>query len=163
MLTSRLLIASIIASSLAIPSEPPSPSLATFAVDSSGVALHDYSAAPQEELQGDFFLACMAGDVPVARNMLAQGASLTLEDSHGRTPLSLAAINAKPALVAALLELGAQPDAVDKSGRTPMDAVQVLLGEAAEDWGGGASAAARRAERARDLEAVRKLLLRAGG
>ena len=130
--------------------------LATFSVDAlSGTGHHDYTAAPPAELQGDFFLACMAGDVPVVRDMLAQGASLAAPDGWGRAPLALAAINGRHQLVAALLELGADAGAADGEGRTALDAVQVLLREAGEPGSG------RDAARAGDLEAVRRLLARA--
>lgn len=125
-----------------------------FSVSSSGVSLRDYSAsAPgRESLQGDFFLAAMAGDVPEARNMLAQGARLDAEDAFGRRALALAAINGRAGLVAELLDLGADAGAVDAEGRTALDSVHMLLREAEEDGD---------AEQFKELEAVRRALRRA--
>ena len=123
--------------------------LVDFSVDPLGTSLRDYATTDAQELQGDFFLACMAGDVPEARNMLAQGARLDGEDGFGRRPLHLAAINARPELVAELLSLGADAEAVDSSGRTALDSVHLLLGEAEEEGD---------APRFAELEAVRRAL-----
>jgi ankyrin repeat protein len=130
--------------------------LAEFSIDaSSGVSLRDYSTlASHESLQGDFFLACMAGDVPEARSMLSQGARLDAEDAFGRRALHLAAINARAALAAELLSLGADAAALDSGGRTALESVQVLQGEAEE---------AGDAALFDELEAVRRVLRRQSG
>jgi hypothetical protein len=107
--------------------------IAEFSVDVGGSAQRDYSHAGAHALQGDFFLASMAGDVPEVRSMLSQGAHLEGEDALGRTALHLAAINARAELVAELLSLGAAHRAADRAGRTPLDSAQVLLGEAEEE------------------------------
>ena len=129
--------------------------LAEFSIDASGVSLRDYSTlASHESLQGDFFLACMAGDVPEARSMLSQGARLDAEDAFGRRALHLAAINARAALAAELLSLGADAAALDSGGRTALESVQVLQGEAEE---------AGDAALFDELEAVRRVLRRQSG
>ncbi|MCK6525072.1 ankyrin repeat domain-containing protein [Myxococcota bacterium] len=58
-------------------------------------------------------------DAKVARRLLDAGASVNL-DGMGRTPLHLAAANAGAPVIKALLAAGADPDAKDPQGSTPL-------------------------------------------
>eukprot|EP00043_Microstomoeca_roanoka_P016192 m.164414 g.164414 ORF g.164414 m.164414 type:complete len:131 (-) comp16408_c0_seq2:1644-2036(-) len=52
---------------------------------------------------------------------LAYPEGITVPDKHGLTPLHLAAMHGHLGHVKRLLDLGAQPSAVDKKGRTAAD------------------------------------------
>jgi hypothetical protein len=62
-------------------------------------------------------LAAFVGDLRAARALLERGASLSLTNCYGRTPLMLAAMAGHEEMVALLLSLGAAVDGVDAWGR----------------------------------------------
>ncbi|CAE7770470.1 ankrd54, partial [Symbiodinium necroappetens] len=68
----------------------------------------------------------IAGNVPTIQALMACRASLEQRDSSGATPLHYAACYAQSAVVKALLDLGADPSAVDQAGYSPW----MMVGEA---------------------------------
>jgi hypothetical protein len=66
--------------------------------------------------------AANRGDIPGVRNLLSQGAEVNARSSiELLTPLHVAVIRNAPALAAALLDQGADVNAKDGSGRTPLE------------------------------------------
>jgi ankyrin repeat protein len=67
--------------------------------------------------------AAFAGHLEIIQALLAAHADLQACDGNGRTPLALACLAdaSQPALVQRLLELGADPDIVDREGRRALD------------------------------------------
>ena len=86
--------------------------------------------------------AAMTGDLATIRDLLAADpALLDARDARGMTPLALAAWYDQPTLVAALLDLGADPDLKNDNGLTPLfsaldrgrgTAARILLDHGAE-------------------------------
>jgi ankyrin len=75
-------------------------------------------------------------DVATARLLIGAGASATLTNRYGLTPLAIAAANGNAAMIGVLLDAGADPNAFDAAGETPLmsaarvgkaDAVALLL------------------------------------
>jgi ankyrin repeat protein len=75
-------------------------------------------------------------DVATARLLIGAGASATLTNRYGLTPLAIAAANGNAAMIGVLLDAGADPNAFDPAGETPLmsaarvgkaDAVTLLL------------------------------------
>jgi hypothetical protein len=52
--------------------------------------------------------------------LLDQGAAIDARDELGRTPLMLAVMQDRPAVVRLLLARGADPNAADNAGHTPL-------------------------------------------
>ncbi len=61
------------------------------------------------------------GGVPLCRVLLDHGANVNAVTVNGETALMLAASNAKSDLVSYLLQRGADPKLMDKSGKTTLD------------------------------------------
>jgi ankyrin repeat protein len=59
-------------------------------------------------------------DLETARALVGAGASATLANRYGATPLTLALANGSPAMLALLLDAGASPNAVDAGGETAL-------------------------------------------
>ncbi|CAE6956906.1 ankrd54 [Symbiodinium natans] len=68
----------------------------------------------------------IAGNVPTIQALMACRASLEQRDSSGATPLHYAACYSQPSVVKALLDLRADPSAVDQAGLSPW----MVVGEA---------------------------------
>lgn len=64
--------------------------------------------------------ACLRGRLGCVSALLDRGASVTIADSAGRTPLCLAC-GGHPNIVEALLEKGAKVEWVDHNGIRPLD------------------------------------------
>jgi ankyrin repeat protein len=60
------------------------------------------------------------GDVTQTAALLDQGAPVDAPDEMGRTPLMLAVMQNRPAVVRLLLARGADPNAADNTGHTPL-------------------------------------------
>lgn len=92
--------------------------------------------------------------------LLAAGASVDAKNDDGETPLHLAAFSSTPDAVSVLLQAGADASAEDHWGATPLNVAVRLLGYAAEELGGEASAAENDywQDRIRDLEEIVSLL-----
>jgi ankyrin repeat protein len=66
--------------------------------------------------------AAASGDLLGLRAQLDQGADIEARDVHGRTALMLAVLNGHARLVEELLTRGADPNAADADGVTPLRA-----------------------------------------
>ena len=62
-------------------------------------------------------LAAFLGEIETSRTLLEKGASVSLVNCYGRTPLMLAAMAGHEDIVQLLLTVGAAPDGVDAWGR----------------------------------------------
>ena len=61
------------------------------------------------------------GDIDAVKKLLARGAPINVKDKHlGRNPLIMAAMNGRAEIAGILLERGADPNATDMEGWTPM-------------------------------------------
>ena len=67
----------------------------------------------------------LSTDLKVTRRLLAAGASVSAV-AYGETPLHLAAANAGPPVIKALLAAGADPNALNRHGTTPLGAACAL-------------------------------------
>jgi ankyrin repeat protein len=56
----------------------------------------------------------------VTEHLLERGASVSIPDGDGRTPLHLAAAAGRAQMIERLIALGADPNARDRDGCTPM-------------------------------------------
>ena len=65
------------------------------------------------------------GLVETARLLLAANAEVNVADKNGITPLHIAARLTQPTKIIKLLEGGADPNAVDKEGRRPVDEISI--------------------------------------
>ena len=81
----------------------------------------DVNAARVDELTA----LHLSTDLKITRRLLAAGASLTAV-GHGETPLHLAAANAGPPVIKALLAAGADPNALNRHNNTPLGAACAL-------------------------------------
>ncbi len=79
----------------------------------------------------DLFAAAQAGNVAWIRKVAAKGVSLNQRDENGATPLSVAVIYDRAEAVAALIELGADPDAKGPDGSTAVHGATFFGREAA--------------------------------
>jgi hypothetical protein len=69
----------------------------------------------------EFFAAVEAGDIAVVQRLLDNGQPVDARDQDGRTALTQAILRSDARMVSVLIARGANPRAVDKSGRTPLD------------------------------------------
>lgn len=65
-------------------------------------------------------VAAVEGYADVAQILLDNGARVDKTDKHGRTPLLLAVLNARPAVVVLLLDYGASVNKVSGHGDAPL-------------------------------------------
>jgi ankyrin repeat protein len=66
--------------------------------------------------------AAEAGDLAVLKELLGKQTDIDSRDSSGRTALMLATLRGRADAVAALLAHGADPNAADARGTTPLQA-----------------------------------------
>jgi hypothetical protein len=66
--------------------------------------------------------AAQRGDVPALRRLLAEKPNIDARDARGRSALMLAVLQGHPEAVNTLLAAGADPNAADASGTTPLQA-----------------------------------------
>ncbi|MFC9688567.1 ankyrin repeat domain-containing protein [Kribbella sp. NPDC056951] len=73
-------------------------------------------------------LACQANAVEAARILLDRGASLSIVNRFGNTPLFVAVANSQGAgeLITLLRERGADPRTVNKHGQTPVGLARLI-------------------------------------
>src|SRR5687768_16209889 len=79
-----------------------------------------FPESPAAGAETSLFEAARDGDVESVRRKLSEGASLNRPDPSGWTALHLAAGQARPAVVALLLEIGANVHATSADGSTPL-------------------------------------------
>lgn len=93
------------------------------------------------ESDPEILQACMNGDVPVVKNLIAQYCDLTETDSNKRTALHVASSFGRVGVVRLLLLSGADIDACSVSGQSPLheacsngrfDVLRVLASEVAD-------------------------------
>jgi len=99
-------------------------------------------AAPKDPKERELVAACTTGQLDKAKTLLANGVSVTCRDPEFEaTPLHWASFKGHKAVVALLLEKGADINALNKDGRTPFmmaagfgqqDVVELLLKKGAE-------------------------------
>jgi hypothetical protein len=65
--------------------------------------------------------AAQSGDIGLVKSSLERGVSLEMTDSLGRTALMLATIHGHANVVRVLLDAGANVDAADRAGATPLE------------------------------------------
>ena len=85
----------------------------------------------EDDYTTDLLLAAMSGDLNLLASSLSSGAKLSAQDSFGRTPLELAAINGKVEMVEELLRLGA--GGRDAGGSALVERLNMLREENNED------------------------------
>ena len=69
----------------------------------------------------DFHKAAGAGNIEAVKQHLAAGTDVDVkDDEHGLTPLHVAAIEGHKAILKLLIAKGAEVNAKDKRGRTPL-------------------------------------------
>jgi ankyrin repeat protein len=97
--------------------------------------------APQGDGATALHWAAHWNDVELAALLIGAGANASAADDHRVTPLTLACLNASPAMVRTLLEAGANPNAPSVVGETPLmvaahtgnvDVVRLLLTRGAD-------------------------------
>jgi ankyrin repeat protein len=88
-------------------------------IDSRPVARGD-DKAPAKALPAGLFKAIRDGDLKAVRAQLDAGVYVNACDADGNTPLLLAAIYAGPECVELLLKKGADVNAANKLGATPL-------------------------------------------
>jgi hypothetical protein len=70
--------------------------------------------------------AAQAGDLAALQRLLTQQPAIDARDPQGRTALMLATMNRQPEAVQALLAAGADPNAADAHGVTPLQAAMAM-------------------------------------
>ncbi|WP_254626165.1 ankyrin repeat domain-containing protein [Myxococcus sp. CA039A] len=121
-----------------------------------------------EDEQGLLHLAARVDDAALVRELLALGLSTSAVAAESATPLHLAAEDGAVSCIPVLVKGGAQVDALDENGRTPLfnaqvpEVAQALLDVGADPNGGDGWTPLHQHVCFLDREPVIELLLRAG-
>src|SRR5262245_60731167 len=84
------------------------------------VSLARAESGPSPTIQSAFAVILRSGDPEKLRDALDRGAWTEARDAHGNTALMLAAVYGNSACVKLLLGRGANPNAINAAGATPL-------------------------------------------
>jgi Ankyrin repeats (3 copies) len=98
------------------------PAEAQYQPDAPRAATSPEPAARLTDLSAELRRAAEVGDVPALQGLLDRQAVIDARDDSGRTALMLATLHGQTRVVEALLAHGADPNAADTRGTTPLQA-----------------------------------------